>query len=112
MNPPGVYDKDPGGFFFIPTYNPKSGNFYIRAAIEDHAPFSVTKASRTLSADLDRQPCRERDPPSARDSVFAEGWALYGEEMLLREGLYRTTPQQKVRCYASAAIAPRALAWT
>jgi uncharacterized protein (DUF885 family) len=27
MNPPGIYDKDPGGFFFIPTYNPKSGNF-------------------------------------------------------------------------------------
>src|SRR5205823_9340416 len=22
------------------------------------------------------------------DSVFAEGWALYGEEMLMREGLY------------------------
>ena len=24
MNPPGIYDKDPGGFFFIPTYNPQS----------------------------------------------------------------------------------------
>ena len=24
MNPPGVYDKDPVGFFFIPTYNPES----------------------------------------------------------------------------------------
>jgi uncharacterized protein (DUF885 family) len=35
MNPPGIYDKDPSGFYFIPTYNPKSGNFYIRAAIED-----------------------------------------------------------------------------
>src|SRR5207253_5670040 len=35
MNPPGVYDKDPTGFFFIPTYNPESKNFYIRAAIED-----------------------------------------------------------------------------
>jgi uncharacterized protein (DUF885 family) len=23
-----------------------------------------------------------------QDSVFAEGWALYGEEMLMREGLY------------------------
>ncbi|MFL5493773.1 MAG: DUF885 family protein, partial [Gemmatimonadales bacterium] len=38
MNPPGVYDKDPSGFYFIPTYNPKSGNFYIRAAIEDPRP--------------------------------------------------------------------------
>src|SRR5213076_1550626 len=38
MNPPGIYDKDPSGFYFIPTYNPKSGNFYIRAAIEDPRP--------------------------------------------------------------------------
>ena len=22
MNPPGVYDKDQSGFYFIPTYNP------------------------------------------------------------------------------------------
>src|SRR4030095_5866268 len=34
MNPPGVYDKDSAGFYFIPTYNPDSKNFYIRAAIE------------------------------------------------------------------------------
>src|SRR5260370_4898822 len=38
MNPPGVYDKGPTGFFFIPTYNPESKNFYIRAAIEDPRP--------------------------------------------------------------------------
>ena len=38
MNAPGVYDKDPTGFYYIPTYNPKSGNFYIRAAIEDPRP--------------------------------------------------------------------------
>src|SRR6266487_820562 len=38
MNPPGVYDKDSTGFFFIPTYNPQSKNFYIRAAIEDPRP--------------------------------------------------------------------------
>src|SRR5438067_4873139 len=38
MNPPGVYDKDSTGFYFIPTYNPQSKNFYIRAAIEDPRP--------------------------------------------------------------------------
>src|SRR2546429_5751115 len=38
MNPPGLYDKDGGGFYFIPTYNPTSRNFYIRAAIEDPRP--------------------------------------------------------------------------
>ncbi|MFN2578005.1 MAG: DUF885 family protein, partial [Pyrinomonadaceae bacterium] len=31
MNAPGVYDQDPSGFYFIPTYNPQSNNFYIRA---------------------------------------------------------------------------------
>jgi len=38
MNPPGVYDQDPAGFYFIPTYNPQSKNFYIRAAIADPRP--------------------------------------------------------------------------
>ncbi len=38
MNAPGVYDKDDSGFYFIPTYNPQSKNFYIRAAIEDPRP--------------------------------------------------------------------------
>src|SRR5437667_12339731 len=38
MNPPGVYDKDDSGSYFIPTYNPTSRNFYIRAAIEDPRP--------------------------------------------------------------------------
>src|ERR1044071_2205154 len=38
MNPPGVYDKDPTGFFFIPTYDAQSKNFHIRAAIEDPRP--------------------------------------------------------------------------
>src|SRR5258706_1967966 len=38
MNAPGVYDNDASGFYFIPTYNPQSKNFYIRAAIEDPRP--------------------------------------------------------------------------
>ena len=41
MNPPGVYDKDPGGFYYIPTYNPKSGNFYIRAASSRHRTSAI-----------------------------------------------------------------------
>jgi len=89
MNPPGVYDKDPGGFFFIPTYNPKSGNFYIRAAIEDPRPilghegipghFLQISIANHVGSEIRRQ---------HGDTVFAEGWALYGEEMLMREGLY------------------------
>ncbi|PYI92967.1 MAG: hypothetical protein DME97_07925 [Verrucomicrobia bacterium] len=89
MNPPGVYDKDPSGFFFIPTYNPQSKNFYIRAAIEDPRPilghegipghFMQLSIANHLPDEIRRQ---------HGDGVFVEGWALYGEEMLMRTGLY------------------------
>src|SRR2546423_6041806 len=89
MNPPGVYDKDPMGFFFIPTYNPEAKNFYIRAAIEDPRPilghegipghFMQLSIANHLSDEIRRQ---------NQDNVFVEGWALYGEEMLMRTGLY------------------------
>jgi uncharacterized protein (DUF885 family) len=89
MNPPGLYDKDPEGFYFIPTYNPKSGNFYIRAAIEDPRPilghegipghFLQISIANHLQDEIRRQ---------TFDNVFIEGWALYTEEMLARQGLY------------------------
>jgi uncharacterized protein (DUF885 family) len=89
MNPPGIYDSDPGGFYFIPTYNPKSGNFYIRAAIEDPRPilghegipghFLQLSIANHLTNEIRRQ---------HSDNAFVEGWALYGEEMLMRQGLY------------------------
>ena len=89
MNPPGVYDNDPTGFFFIPTYNPESKNFYIRAGIEDPRPilghegipghFLQLSIANHVSDEIRRQ---------HEDSVFVEGWALYGEEMLMRTGLY------------------------
>ena len=89
MNPPGVYDKDPVGFFFIPTYNPKSKNFYLRAAIEDPRPilghegipghFVQLSIANHLPNEIRRQ---------NQNGVFVEGWALYGEEMLMRTGLY------------------------
>ena len=77
MNPPGVYDKDPTGFYFIPTYNPESKNFYIRAAIEDPRPilghegipghFLQLSIANHLSDEIRRQ---------HEDTVFIEGWAL------------------------------------
>ena len=89
MNPPGIYDPDPTGFYFIPTYNPKSGNFYIRAAIEDPRPilghegipghFLQLSIANHLTNEIRRQ---------HSDNTFTEGWALYGEEMMMREGLY------------------------
>src|SRR5262245_49339512 len=89
MNPPGLHDKDPGGFFFIPTYDPASRNFYIRAAIEDPRPilghegipghFLQISISNALTNEIRRE---------HGDGVFVEGWALYTEEMLMRTGLY------------------------
>jgi uncharacterized protein (DUF885 family) len=89
MNAPGVYDKDDSGFYFIPTYNPQSKNFYIRAAIEDPRPilghegipghFLQLSIANHLKNEIRRQ---------HGDGIIIEGWALYGEEMLLRAGLY------------------------
>src|SRR3954466_3580560 len=89
MNAPGVYDKDSTGFYFIPTYNPQSKNFYIRAAIEEPRPilghegipghFLQLSIANHLKDEIRRQ---------HQDGVFVEGWALYGEEMLMRTGLY------------------------
>jgi len=91
MNAPGVYDDDPTGFYFIPTYNPRSKNFYIRAAIEDPRPilghegipghFLQLSIANHLKDEIRRQ---------HSDGIFIEGWALYGEEMLMRTGLYPT----------------------
>jgi uncharacterized protein (DUF885 family) len=89
MNPPGIYDPDPVGFFYIPTYNPSSGNFYIRAAIEDPRPILGHEGipghflQISIANHLDNEIRRQH-----QDSVFAEGWALYTEEMLTRAGLY------------------------
>ena len=92
MNPPGLYDRDSSGFYFIPTYNPASGNFYIRAAIEDPRPilghegipghFLQISMANHLADEIRRE---------HGDGVFIEGWALYTEEMLARTGLYEPT---------------------
>ncbi len=89
MNPPGVYDSDNSGFYFIPTYSPQSGNFYIRAAIEEPRPilghegipghFLQISIANHLADEIRRH---------HQDGVFVEGWALYTEEMLLRRGFY------------------------
>jgi uncharacterized protein (DUF885 family) len=89
MNPPGLFDKDDSGFYFIPTYNPNSKNFYIRAAIEEPRPILGHEGipGHFLQISIANH-LRDEIRREHGDSVFAEGWALYTEEMLLREGLY------------------------
>jgi uncharacterized protein (DUF885 family) len=96
MNPPGVYDKDDSGFYFIPTYNAASKNFYIRAAIEDPRPLLGHEGipghflQLSIANHLTNEIRREHS-----DGIFVEGWALYGEEMLMRTGLYpNNSPSQ------------------
>ena len=89
MNAPGLYDRDNSGFYFIPTYDPRSTNFYIRAAIEDPRPilghegipghFLQISIANHLADEIRRE---------HQDGLFVEGWALYTEEMLMRTGLY------------------------
>jgi uncharacterized protein (DUF885 family) len=89
MNPPGVYDSDSSGMYFIPTYDAASKNFYIRAAIEEPRPilghegipghFLQLSIANHLADEIRRH---------HEDNVFIEGWALYTEEMLLRRGFY------------------------
>jgi uncharacterized protein (DUF885 family) len=89
MNPPGVYDGDSSGFYFIPTYAPDSKNFYIRAAIEEPRPILGHEGipghflQISIANHLADEIRRHHD-----DNVFIEGWALYTEEMLLRRGFY------------------------
>jgi len=90
MNPPGIYDQDPSGFYFIPTYNPRAGFLYPRA-IEDRGRFWGTKESRTFLQLSIANHLADEIRRQHSDGVFVEGWALYGEEMLMRRG---STPDQ------------------
>ncbi len=89
MNAPGRYDYDSAGFYYIPTYDATSGNFYIRAAIEDPRPILGHEGipghflQISIANHLTNEIRRHHD-----DAVFVEGWALYTEEMMRREGLY------------------------
>jgi uncharacterized protein (DUF885 family) len=89
MNPPGVYDSDSRGMYFIPTYDPASKNFYIRAAIEEPRPILGHEG---IPGHFLQLSIANHLPDEIRrhhgDNVFIEGWALYTEEMLLRRGFY------------------------
>lgn len=89
MNPPGTFDTDPTGFYFIPPYDPNSRNFYIRAALSNPLPILGHEG---IPGHFLQLSISNHNPNEIRrlsqDGVFVEGWALYTEEMLLRTGLY------------------------
>ncbi|HKY31277.1 MAG TPA: DUF885 domain-containing protein [Candidatus Polarisedimenticolia bacterium] len=94
MNPPGIFDQDPAGFYFLPRLDPGSGNFYVRAALSNPLPIlgheGIPGHFLQLSiANHNTSEIRRLH----QDGVFVEGWALYAEEMLMRTGLYDTPGQ-------------------
>lgn len=98
MNAPGVFDKDPSGFYFIPTYDPYPVNFFLRAAIEDPRPILGHEGIPGHHLQIS---IADRHPDPVRrfhdDGVFIEGWAFYTEEMLDRSGLYDDRPDTRLQ---------------
>jgi len=93
MNPPGMFDKDPEGFYFVPEYNPNNTLFFARQARESVLPLLGHEG---IPGHFMQFSIAFHNPDYIRhvhsDSVFAEGWALFGEEMLMRTGLYDDNP--------------------
>ncbi|MDQ2992539.1 MAG: DUF885 domain-containing protein [Candidatus Eremiobacteraeota bacterium] len=96
MNPPGAFDKDPEGFYFVPDYDPKNISFFAaqaRVAVmpvlgHEGIPGHFLQFSEAYhNPDLIRH--------IQGDEVFAEGWAFYNEELLMREGLYDRDPASR-----------------
>lgn len=94
MNPPGVFDDDSTGFFFIPAFDPASENFYMRAALSNPLPILGHEGipGHFLQISIANHNTNEIRRMH-QDGVFQEGWALYGEELLLRTGLYEGNPE-------------------
>lgn len=94
MNPPGPFDTDPSGFYFLPAFDPKSDNFYVRAALSNPLPILGHEG---IPGHFLQISIANHNPVEIRrlhgDGVFQEGWALYCEEMLMRTGLYDASPE-------------------
>src|SRR6266850_1801556 len=113
MNPPGLYDKDPEGFFFIPTYDPKSQNFYIRAAIEDPRPILGHEG---IPGHFPRSPSptiySARSGGSTATTSSWKAGRCTARKCSPGRASTRRIPPRKGKCCVSRAIARRASAWT
>ncbi len=93
MNPPGTFDRDQTGFYFVPDYDPKNTSFFAAQARQAVLP---VLAHEGIPGHFLQFSIAYKNPDYIRkvhgDSVFSEGWAFYGEEMLMRAGLYDDDP--------------------
>jgi uncharacterized protein (DUF885 family) len=89
MNPPPMFSTDPQGFYFVPDFSPSNTSFFVEQARQSVLPLLGHEG---IPGHFMQFTYAYHNPDYIRhvhdDGVFAEGWAFYGEEMLMREGLY------------------------
>ncbi|MBV8066602.1 MAG: DUF885 family protein, partial [Candidatus Eremiobacteraeota bacterium] len=89
MNPPAMLGTDPQGFYFVPDFSPSNQSFFVQQARQSVLPLLGHEG---IPGHFMQFTYAYHNPDFVRhvqqDGVFAEGWAFYGEEMLMREGLY------------------------
>jgi uncharacterized protein (DUF885 family) len=93
MNPPPMFSTDPQGFYFVPDFSPSNRSFFVEQARQSVLPLLGHEG---IPGHFMQFTYAFHNPDFIRhvqgDGVFAEGWAFYGEEMLMREGLYDDDP--------------------
>jgi uncharacterized protein (DUF885 family) len=93
MNPPPMFSSDPQGFYFVPDFSASNQSFFVQQARQSVLPLLGHEG---IPGHFMQFTYAYHNPDFVRhvqgDGVFAEGWAFYGEEMLMREGLYADDP--------------------
>lgn len=93
MNPPAMLGTDPQGFYFVPDFSSSNQSFFVQQARQSVLPLLGHEG---IPGHFMQFTYAYHNPDFVRhvqqDGVFAEGWAFYGEEMLMREGLYDDDP--------------------
>lgn len=98
MNPPPMFSKDPQGFYFVPDFGSSNQSFFVQQARQSVLPLLGHEG---IPGHFLQFSTAYHNPDFVRhvqgDGVFAEGWAFYGEEMLMREGLYDDDPGARLQ---------------
>jgi uncharacterized protein (DUF885 family) len=93
MNPPAMLSTDPQGFYFVPDFSANNTSFFVAQARQSVLPILGHEG---IPGHFLQFSYAYHNPDFIRhvhdDGVFAEGWAFYGEEMLMRQGLYGRDP--------------------
>jgi uncharacterized protein (DUF885 family) len=93
MNPPAMLSNDPQGFYFVPDFGTSNTSFFVAQARQSVLPILGHEG---IPGHFLQFSYAYHNPDFVRhvhdDGVFAEGWAFYGEEMLMRQGLYERDP--------------------